>query len=308
MGHKITTASKPERLKTGDTIGIVAPAGPFDSKQLDQGMAVLKSMGYAVKIPENLGQSDGFLAGPDIHRASLINAFFADRQVKGIVCARGGYGSMRILELLDYEMIRDNAKVFVGFSDITALHAVLNNRCNLVTFHGPVVTYLGRADAETTQSLSNAVAADRPITVVPKDAAIIQPGCASGRVCGGNLTTLCHLLGTPFVPDFKDCLLLLEETNEAPYRVDRMLFQMKLAGCFDGVQGIALGSFNNCGDMDEIYRVIQRIFQDLDPPVMAGFDIGHGHTNLTLPLGLQATLNTAERSLTYTEPAVRCLA
>jgi muramoyltetrapeptide carboxypeptidase len=308
MEHKATDATKPRGLKPGDTIGIVAPAGPFDPKQLDQGVAVLKSMGYAVKIPEDLGLADGFLAGPDTHRASLINSFFADSQVNGIVCARGGYGSMRILELLDYALIRKHAKVFVGFSDITALHAAIYNRCSLVTFHGPVVTYLGRADAETIQFFSNAVAASAAIRIVPKDAVIIRAGHVSGRVCGGNLATLCHLLGTRFAPDFKDCILLLEETNEAPYRVDRMLFQMQLAGCFEDVRGIALGSFHNCGDMDEIYGVVQRMFRDYNFPVMAGFDIGHGSTNLTLPLGLPATLDTAECSLTYTEPAINNLA
>jgi muramoyltetrapeptide carboxypeptidase len=299
------TAIKPKRVQSGDTLGIVAPAGPFDSKQLETGTAVLKSMGYTVKLPENLGQTDGFLAGPDTHRAALINSLFADRQVKGIVCARGGYGSMRILELLDYELIRNNAKVFVGFSDVTALHAALYNRCNLVTFHGPVVTSLGRADSESVQALSKAVAAEQPVRVCARNAAVIRPGRSAGLVLGGNLATLCHLLGTPFAPDFSGCILVLEEINEAPYRIDRMLFQMRAAGCFEGVRGIALGTFAHCGDMDEVVRVLQRMFKGFDFPILTGFEIGHGQTNVTIPLGLGATLDTDKKSLVFGEAATR---
>jgi muramoyltetrapeptide carboxypeptidase len=305
MEHKKITASKPQRLQPGDTIGIVAPAGPFDTKQFEQGIAILKSMGYEVKIPEQLQQADGFLAGSDAHRASLINDFFADSGVKGIICARGGYGSMRVLDLVDYEMIRNHPKVFIGFSDITALLLSLYNRGNLIPFHGPVVISLGRADLETVQSLSNAIASDVPVEISAKDAVIVRPGRVSGMVCGGNLTTLCHLIGTPFAPDFRGSILVLEEINEAPYRIDRMLFQMRAAGCFKGVEAIALGAFDHCGDEKEIIRVVDGIFQGADFPILAGFKFGHGQTNMTIPIGIQATLDTDNLSLVFDEAATK---
>jgi len=296
---------KPQRLRPGDTLGIVAPAGPYDSDQLSQGVSVLESLGYTIKIPEDLCRPHGFLAGTDLQRAAFVNAFFADKDVKGIICARGGYGSMRILDLLDYEVIHTNPKVFAGFSDITALHSVINNRCGLVTFHSPVVTYLGKADASTIQSLSSGIASVHPVEIVLKEAEILQKGKAVGRVCGGNLRTLCHLIGTPYAPDFTDGLLLLEEVNESPYRLDRMLFQMRMAGCFDRVRGVMLGAFEACGDMNSVFSVVRSIFEELNIPVLAGFDIGHGSTNLTLPLGLPATLDTDRKSLVFQETATR---
>jgi muramoyltetrapeptide carboxypeptidase len=212
---------------------------------------------------------------------------------------------MRILDLVDYETIRNHPKVFIGFSDITALLLSLYNRGKLITFHGPVVTSLGRAGPETVQSLSNAIASDVPVKISSKDAVTIRPGRVSGMVCGGNLTTLCHLLGTLFAPDFRGCILVLEEINEAPYRIDRMLFQMRAAGCFKGVQGIALGTFDHCGDENEIIRVVNGIFQGADFPILAGFKFGHGQANETIPIGIRATLDTDNRSLVFDEAATK---
>jgi muramoyltetrapeptide carboxypeptidase len=305
MTLQTKSGQKPERLTPGDTIGVVAPAGPFDAKQFEQGITTLKSMGYEIKIPENIQKTNGFLAGADSHRASLINALFSDSSVNGIICARGGYGSMRILPLVDYEMIRKHPKVFIGFSDITALLLSLYNRCNLVTFHGPVVTSLGKADPETVRALSDAVAADRPVKIAAKNGTVIRPGLSSGIVLGGNLATLCHLLGTPFAPDFTDSILVLEDTNEAPYRIDRMLSQMQMAGCFKGVKGIVLGTFDHCGDMGEILKAVDSIFQERDLPIITGFDIGHGQPNLTVPVGIRATLDTHDRTLIFDEAGTK---
>ena len=212
---------------------------------------------------------------------------------------------MRLLELLDYELIRRHPKVFVGFSDITALLVTLYRRAGLVCFHGPVVTSLSRAEEETLGALTRAVSQSEPQALTVDDAEIVSPGRASGTFCGGNRATLCHLVGTPYWPDFKDCILLLEETNEAPYRIDRMLIQMQLAGCFEGVRGIALGSFDNCGDMNEIHGLFRSMFAGCGMPVMAGFDIGHGRRNLTVPVGVEATLDTGRRTLKFAGPATR---
>lgn len=294
---------KPARLMPGDTIGIVAPASPFDQERFFKGVAVLESMGFRVAVEDDIFFKRGYLAGTDVQRADSINRLFADEAIKAIVCARGGFGSMRILSLLDYEAIQRHPKVFVGYSDISALLSVLNARCGLVTFHGPMVTTLADADKETRDAMCFALTSDIKLEVIPAGGRVIKPGRASGPVAGGNLTTLCHLVGTPFAPGFKGRILLLEDKGEAAYRIDRMLSQMKLAGCFDGLAGLMLGSFEKCGKLDKIYGIAAEMFSDVDIPVLAGFDIGHGQTNITIPLGIGATLDADQQKLIYQEPA-----
>lgn len=293
----------PPRLKVGDTIGIVAPAGPFDRDKFDLGIQILKRMGFEVFIPERLFESKGYLAGPDPHRATLVNQLFADASINAIMCARGGYGSMRLLPLLDYGIIENNPKVFLGFSDVSAILAVLLSHCGLVSFHGPMVTTLADLPEKTLQSLSHAIASDDTLKIKLSNGVTVKPGSVSGPVCGGNLTTLCHLVGTPFEPSFKNKIVFLEDLGEAPYRVDRMLAHMKLAGCFEGVAGLILGSFNECGSMHEICAIVTDIFDDCQIPVLAGLDAGHGTNNLTLPLGIKAALDADRHLLAYQQPA-----
>jgi len=293
----------PPRLKVGDTIGIVAPAGPFDRDKFDLGIQILKRMGFEVFIPERLFESKGYLAGPDLHRAALVNQLFADASINAIMCARGGYGSMRLLPLLDYDIIENNPKVFLGFSDVSAILAVLLSRCGLVGFHGPMVTTLADLPEKTLQSLSHAISSDDTLKIKLSNGVTVKPGSVSGPVWGGNLTTLCHLVGTPFEPSFKNKIVFLEDLGEAPYRVDRMLAHMKLAGCFEGVAGLILGSFNECGSMHEICAIVADIFDDCQIPVLAGLDAGHGTNNLTLPLGIKAALDADRHLLAYQQPA-----
>ena len=295
---------KPVRLKPGDTIGIVAPAGPFDPEKFIKGRAVLESMGFRTVFDETIFQKHGFLAGTDAQRADQVNRLFADGTVQAVACARGGYGSMRILGFLDFETIQKNPKIFVGFSDISVLLSVLHDRCDLVTFHGPVVTTLAHADKETVAAMEWAMTSDTPLELAPENGMVVRSGLASGLVAGGNLTTLCHLVGTPYAPSFKGKILLLEDLGEAPYRIDRMLTQMKLAGCFDGMAGLILGSFESCGPPSEIYALVGDIFEDMNIPVMAGFEFGHGRRNIMIPLGLGATLDTGKERLLFHEAAV----
>jgi len=287
----------------GDTVGIVAPAGPFDPKKFMKGKAVLESMGFRTFFDEGIFQKHGFLAGTDMQRANQVNRLFADPAVKAVVCARGGYGSMRILPFLDYKTIQKNPKIFVGFSDISALLSVLYNRCGLIAFHGPVVTTLADTAEDNIAAMHTMLTSDIILEVKPEKGIVIQPGVSSGIVVGGNLTTLCHLLGTPYVPNFDGNILFLEDQAEAPYRIDRMLTQMKLAGCFEGIKGLFLGSFEACGKLDEIFRIIQEIFRDVNIPILSGFEIGHGSMNITMPIGIGATLDTDRQILTFHEPA-----
>lgn len=293
----------PPRLKQGDKIGIVAPAGPFDRDVFGQGLKCLEKMGFEVFVPEGLLDARGYLAGTDEHRAEVVNQLFADKTVDAIICARGGYGSLRILDILDYDTIAKNSKVFTGFSDITALLTVLFDRCGLVTFHGPVVTSLADTHELTISSFFQTITSDGKLEIEAANGATLQPGTASGIVCGGNLATLCHLVGTPFAPSFNGKILFLEDRLEPPYKVDRMLTQMRLAGCFEGIAGIVLGSFEDCGSNEEVFRIIADIFKTTGVPILGGLDSGHGNLNLTLPMGIEATLDAGRQVLSYNRAA-----
>ena len=302
MSNTEKKSVKPPRLMQGDTVGIVAPAGPFDPKKFMKGKAVLESMGFRTFFDEGIFQKHGFFAGTDVQRGDQVNRLFADPAIRAVVCARGGYGSMRILPFLDFETIQKNPKIFVGFSDISVLLSVLNDRCGLVTFHGPVVTTLANAIEETIAAMFTVLTSNTILELKPKGI-VIKPGVSSGIMAGGNLTTLCHLVGTPYAPRFNGKILFIEDVGEFPYRIDRMLVQMKLAGCFEGLKGLVLGSFEECGQLDEIFRIVQEMFKDVNIPILAGFEIGHSKINITIPIGLEATLDTDRQILTFYEPA-----
>ena len=215
--------NRPLRLKKGDGVGIVAPASHFDLDTFHNGISVLESMGFNPVMDNGLYEKENYFAGPDEHRADLINRYFSDENIKAIICARGGFGSIRILSLLNFQSIQANPKCFVGFSDVTAVLSVLSQKCGFTVFHGPNVTTLAKATQKTKDAFYSALTADRPVRMKAQKGVILKPGSATGQVAGGNLTTLCHLLSTPYQPDFTDQILLLEDTGEAPYRIDRML-------------------------------------------------------------------------------------
>ena len=206
---------------------------------------------------------------------------------------------MRVLPLLDFDVIKSNPKVFIGFSDITTLLSVLFARCNLVTFHGPVVTSLADASEETKRSLFSNVSSGNKLEIGLPSGKTIKPGVTTGRICGGNLTMLCHLIGTPYAPSYENKILFLEDRGEAPYRIDRMLVHMKLAGCFRKIAGIILGSFEECGPIGDIVEIIANIFDEFPVPILAGLDAGHGKHNLTIPMGIEATLDADKHTLIY---------
>lgn len=257
----------------------------------------MEAMGFRVFVPDDLYIQKGYLAGPDEHRAELLNRLFNDDSIKAIICARGGFGSIRILESLDLDAIRNHPKVFIGFSDITALLSVLADGCGVAAFHGPMAASLAKADDMTKQSLFSAMTSDRPISVSAPQGDVLKPGRASGKIAGGNLATLCHLLGTPFAPNLNGRILVLEDIGEPAYKIDRMLTQMKMAGCFDGLSGLALGAFENCCPPESVRKIVLNVFKNIDIPILSGFDIGHGARNLTIPIGMAATLDTKLKTL-----------
>jgi len=293
------TSRKPRRLQPGAVIGIAAPASPFDWESFDRGVRVLRGMGFETVIPHGLSAAQGYLAGTDEHRSALLQGLFEDARVDAIICARGGYGSLRILPLLDYERIAAHPKVLIGFSDATALLSTITRRCGFATFHGPVATTLANGSESTLKALQSAIASDAPLIYRPPAAVTVRAGTARGVVIGGNLTTLSHLLGTPFQPSFRNRILFLEDRGETTYRIDRMLTQLKLAGCLEGIRGLVLGSFTDCGSLQEVIEIVNDRLADVVVPILAGLEAGHAEPNLTLPQGIKAVLDADRGSLTF---------
>ncbi len=263
----------------------------------------METLGYRVYIPDGLFARKGYLAGNDSHRAEMFNQIFNDDNIRGVLCARGGFGSIRVLEFLDYRRISFNPKIFIGYSDISALLSAIYIRCNMVVFHGPTVTDLAKADVQTIDSFLEAISMGKNYNICLNGMKVMKHGLASGKISGGNLTTLCHLAGTSYQPSFKNHLLFLEDRGEAPYRIDRMLTQMRMAGYFNGISALILGSFENCGKEQAVLEIFEEKFVKNDMPIISCFQAGHGTTNLTLPFGVNAILDTSKRQLSFNEPA-----
>lgn len=295
----------PQSLDPGDRIAMVAPASPFDRDRFQHGLEVIRRMGFEPVFTEGIFHKNGYLAGTESHRIRDIEEFFASPDIKALWAARGGYGSMRLLSGLDYPAISATPKIFIGCSDITALLNTFYTRCSMPVFHGPVAVSLADADEKTLEGFLKALSGSQSLQIQADPALVIREGRASGPVLGGNLATLCHLLATPYAPDFNGCILFIEDTGEKPYRIDRMLTQMKLAGCFDNIEGLAAGSFQNCGPTDMLHRIIADLFAHSSFPVVTGFPAGHCMPNITLPLGVEATLDSSSASLIYHDRAVR---
>lgn len=211
---------------------------------------------------------------------------------------------MKLLPLLDFEAIRAKPKILVGFSDITALLIAIHNSCRMVTFHGPLVTTLRKDNGESCSALIGAISSSTPLLLKASEPVVLSPGHASGTLIGGNLSSLCHLVGTPYEPRFEGGLLFLEDRGEAPYRIDRMLSQLSLSGHLDGVAGVILGSFVDCGPLTDIHAIVREAFRHTHAPILGGFELGHGRHNLTVPIGLEAKMDTEDGSLRFAEPAV----
>ncbi len=292
--------SFPKPLLPGDTIGIAAPSGSFDQARFASGLSVIKKMGFKTAVPGRIHERWGYLAGTDKRRAELINELFSDPGIDAVWCARGGYGAIRILPLIDYEAVKARPKPFIGSSDATALLSVFSLRCSMPVFHGPMIVSLADADEKTKALARKALMPGILWSISASPRNVIRPGRAEGKVLGGNLATLCHLTGTPFEPDFADCLLFIEDTGEAPYRIDRMLTQMRLAGLFRGVKGLMLGAFTECGDRDKIFAIVEDIFSDFGIPILGGIPAGHGRPNIMLPMGCSAVLDAEQGTVSYT--------
>jgi muramoyltetrapeptide carboxypeptidase len=331
---------KAPRLNPGDTIGIIAPASaPPDPKAVDHSVTVLERLGFKPKLAPNVRKRRGFLAGTDRDRASDLMKMFADSKVKAILCLRGGYGTPRLLPLLDYKAIRSHPKIFIGFSDITALHSAFLLKSGLISFHGPMLnsdlikpdcppftiesllrTIMhaeppGSLKSGLTRSLNPHLKLKTKHSKLPDASSPIalRRGTATGLLIGGNLSLLCGLVGTDYQPSFKNKILFFEDVDEPPYRFDRKLTHLMNAGLLQQASGIAVGTNANSEDpkakTSKEYRqtlddVLKERLQPLKIPVVMNLPFGHVPLNATVPIGVRAKLDANKCDLIITESAV----
>ena len=316
----------PPALYRGDTVALIAPASVPDKLIVDRAITRLEGEGFRVKTYRDFYQQWGYLAGEDEVRAEELMQAVADPEVAAIFPVRGGTGLTRLLDVLDYSVFRRHPKILVGFSDITALHAALLSQAGWVTFHGPhpndgIGTDSGFPDL-TARTFWRALLAENysdhheqgyqvPLTEDERSRVVtLTGGKAAGRLVGGNLSLVTALLGTPYEFEMIGSILLLEEIGEAPYRVDRMISQLRLAGKLELINGIVLGQFTNCEPADDkpslsLHEIFNDYFGGLGIPVIGNFPTGHTNENVTLPLGVEVQLDADARKLTILENPVR---
>ena len=312
---------KPKRLEKGMTVGLIAPAGASNNRQqVLHAIDVLKSLGYRVKEGNNLYRRTQYLAGTDLERAEDINWAFSDPEVDAVFTLHGGYGTMRTLPYLDYETIRKNPKIVIGYSDITGLLLGIHAKTGLATFHGPcgVSTFSEYTLDEYKKVVVNpsktAVIGAPPVKEYPEGQAeranrimSFHGGKGRGRLIGGNLSLVSPLVGTPYLPDMDGAILFLEDVNEAFYRLDRMLTHLLLAGVLEQLSGIVMGKFTKIPDDGYTFyleEIIEQLLVPLGIPVVRGLMIGHVADKTTVPLGVMAELDGDTGTLTLLEPAV----
>jgi muramoyltetrapeptide carboxypeptidase len=289
-------------------VAVVAPASPFDKMHFNAGITELKLNKLRPLIDRNIFLKEGFLAGTDKIRAELLISAFSTQSIEVVWTARGGYGSIRLLETLDQNIqrIKENPKLFVGFSDVTAIHSWLVEKCGFVTVHGPNITTLSTVDKYSKIQVFEMLAtSEKAFTIFNKNIRAVNHGKAKGIVKGGNLTTIASLIGTPYEPDFKNCILFLEEVGEVPYRVDRLITQLRLAGKFKDVKGVILGDFSYkefrppAEKSVNPFAIVESMGIDRNVPVICNFPAGHGAQNMAFLLGASAQLDTESRTLKY---------
>jgi muramoyltetrapeptide carboxypeptidase len=315
---------RPPALRPGSTVGLITPSTYVsDPDRLLLAERTLKYFDLKPKFGKNVRKRTGYLGGSIDERLDDLHSMFADTSVDAVFAIRGGYGSAQLLDRIDYDLLRKNPKVFLGYSDITALHLAIQKRAGLVTFHGPVA--LSGFSEYTQKMFRRALFETAPlgsVTNPPESNALrpghtlraVRPGKARGALVGGNLTLISTTMGTPFEIETRGRILLLEDVDEQPYSVDRMLTQLRLAGKFDSVAGVIFGECNGCRSRDykpsfestlSLGEVLDEILGKLRVPVLSGLTFGHTDDQLTLPLGVMATLDADKGELVIEQAGVR---
>ncbi|MCS7018839.1 MAG: LD-carboxypeptidase [Cytophagales bacterium] len=304
----------PPLLKSGDTIGLISPAGSlYEHAPYQQAVQLLQSLNFQVKCGRYWQAKNGYLAGTDQQRVSDLHAMFADPEVKAIIAFRGGWGSARLLPYIDFDLIAANPKIFMGYSDITALLLAIYSQTGLITWHGAVARDLGNAfTLNHLQHLlcekageyfgTHTVLHTYNMVQTGNKLLILKSGTATGKLLGGNLSVLCSLIGSKYLPQWDGAILFLEDVGEATYRIDRLFCQLKLSGILDKIAGIVLGAFTNCPEgTGEYSRSIEAIFNDyivpLGIPAFAGAQFGHIPQKVLLPVGATVHLDAEQANL-----------
>ena len=289
----------PPFLEPGDTIGIATPASPYDREPFEAGLTILRQWGYVPQLGRRGIRKKRYLAGSDAERAAELMDLFQDPAIKAVLCARGGYGAMRLLDRLDFPALGKQPKMFIGFSDITVLLLACFSRAHLLTFHGPMVTTLARLTPASRDqfrfTLRGVILESLPL---PRQGEI-NGGQAQGILLGGNLTLLTHLIGTPFEPDWSRAILFVEDEGEPGYRLDRLFVHLRLAGVLGRIRGLLLGRLKCPGLMKKDLEVIREIVSGLDIPIWQGLPFGHGRQNFTLPVGAPVELDGEQGMLRF---------
>ncbi|AXI10612.1 LD-carboxypeptidase [Oceanobacillus zhaokaii] len=295
----------PMHLEKGDRIGVIAPAGPPDLENTSKAISFFQAMGLQVKFSEHLNRIHGYLAGTDEERLMDFHEMIADRSIKALFCARGGYGTARITPYLDFELIKQNPKIIWGYSDITYLHTAIRQETGLITFHGPMLS--SDISKNNFDSLSGSLFKQlfEPTILTYSETVsplkVVTEGVAEGQLVGGNLSLIVSSIGTPYELDVKDKLLLIEDIGEEPYKIDGMLNQLKLAGKLADAAGIVVGDFadaeSKLPSSLTIEQVFHHYFAELTIPVISGFKIGHCLPHFSVPLGAKAKLSTNDKTL-----------
>ncbi len=309
---------KPKKLKRGELVGIISPASSAnDERDVENGVKYIESLGYRTILGNNVGKQRGYLAGTDEERVQDIHQMFSDKYVKAIFCLRGGYGAFRLLDKIDYTLIQKNPKIFVGFSEITALQMAFLKKANLVTFAGPMIlsNFLKNISDFTEKNFWSVLTSSKKLKRISFSQknilSNIKFGEVIGELVGGNLSVFTSLLGTGYLPNLKNKILLLEEINEPPYKVDRIFNQLRLNKVFDKVSGIILGNFIDCEETDKkkssltLEEVFTDYFNELKIPIVSSISHGHSKKMITLPLGVKLKINLDKRHLEFAEGRVR---
>lgn len=312
MTNDLQPTLKPKQLKKNNQIALITPAGPISEQQLAKAQENLLSMGFKSCFSKRVFERNGYLAGDDKTRLTDLHEAFENKQVDAILCIRGGYGTMRILDKIDYSLIKRNPKTIIGYSDITALLNAIWQKTGLVTFHGVVGSsaFSPYTKQQFVELLVNQSANNESIKSREDKLKIITNGEAMGQLVGGNLAMINSLLGTSFEIDFANKIAFFEDVNEAPYKIDRMLTQLLLSGSLQKASGIVLGNFKGCDiNNDDITNKnslsLDEVFNDrlgdLGIPVVSGFSFGHVKDQAIFPIGIKAELDTASTSIKLLE-------
>jgi muramoyltetrapeptide carboxypeptidase len=292
---------KPPRLNSGDKIGIIAPAGPVEPNELRPYLDLLKEMNYEIVEAPHLYDRNDYLAGNDDDRLDDLHLMFDNKDIKAIFCARGGYGTLRLLDRIEYELIEKNPKVVVGYSDITALLWAIHLKTGLIVFHGPMIKGLINRENNNLDILLGHISSGGITRLDLSEGVVLRNGNEEGTMLGGNLSLITCLIGTPFMPSFNDKILFIEERDESLYRIDRMLTHLKLSGAFDNLKGLIAGSFIDCGEDTDLNRLLLEVTSDYHIPVISSMNFGHDFVNITLPIGINAGLDTDKKILKYAD-------